>query len=110
MMLEKVYEAGYYRATAAMESEKNRKPLLLTGVRQCRKTYILNRFGENEFEDYAYFNFEKVLRWENCFPMTLMLTGSFRILEPLFLEERSCRGKPWLSSMRFRHVLRQLLR
>ena len=41
------------------KAKKNRKPLLLTGVRQCGKTYILNRFGENEFEDYAYFNFEK---------------------------------------------------
>lgn len=35
-----------------------RKPLLLTGVRQCGKTYMARRFGEEYFEDVAYFNFE----------------------------------------------------
>ena len=34
-----------------------RKPLLLTGVRQCGKTYILKEFGRQYFEDVAYFNF-----------------------------------------------------
>lgn len=38
---------------------KERKPLLLTGVRQCGKTYICKEFGEQCFEDVAYFNFEK---------------------------------------------------
>ncbi len=36
----------------------DRKPLLLTGVRQCGKTYICREFGENHFEDTAYFYFE----------------------------------------------------
>ena len=36
-----------------------RKPLLLTGVRQCGKTYILKRFGEEHFSDVAYLNLEK---------------------------------------------------
>lgn len=36
-----------------------RKPLLLTGVRQCGKTYILKEFGRQYFEDVAYFNFEE---------------------------------------------------
>ena len=40
------------------KSKLRRKPLLLTGVRQCGKTYILNEFGKNHFEDVAYFNFE----------------------------------------------------
>ncbi len=35
-----------------------RKPLLITGVRQCGKTYLIKEFGENEFEDIAYFNFD----------------------------------------------------
>lgn len=38
--------------------EKNRKLLLITGVRQCGKTYIIREFGKNEFEDTAYFNFD----------------------------------------------------
>ena len=40
------------------KTKRNRKPLLITGVRQCGKTYLIRRFGEQEFEDYAYFNFD----------------------------------------------------
>ena len=35
-----------------------RKPLLVTGVRQCGKTYLIRHFGETEFEEMAYFNFD----------------------------------------------------
>jgi len=35
-----------------------RKPLILNGVRQCGKTWLLKRFGQLHFEDCAYFNFE----------------------------------------------------
>lgn len=40
------------------KEKKNRKPLLMTGVRQCGKTYIIKEFGKSEFEDMAYFNFD----------------------------------------------------
>ena len=36
----------------------DRKPLLLTGVRQCGKTYVCKEFGKTYFEDVAYFYFE----------------------------------------------------
>lgn len=36
-----------------------RKPLLLQGVRQCGKTYLLKEFGKTRYQDAAYFNFEK---------------------------------------------------
>lgn len=36
----------------------NRKPLIVKGVRQCGKTYLLKEFGEACYEDVAYFNFE----------------------------------------------------
>jgi uncharacterized protein len=36
----------------------DRKPLVLHGVRQCGKTYILQDFGKT-FRQYHYFNFEK---------------------------------------------------
>ena len=42
----------------AWQQKKNRKPLLLTGVRQCGKTYIIKKFGITEFENLAYFNFD----------------------------------------------------
>ncbi|MBQ7972355.1 MAG: ATP-binding protein [Lachnospiraceae bacterium] len=38
--------------------KKNRKPLLVTGVRQCGKTYLIKAFGKAEFDDMAYFNFD----------------------------------------------------
>lgn len=40
------------------EKEK-RKPLLMTGVRQCGKTHLLKAFGGRYFEHLAYFNFER---------------------------------------------------
>ncbi len=35
-----------------------RKPLILRGVRQCGKTWLLQEFGQRHFESVAYFNFE----------------------------------------------------
>lgn len=40
------------------KNRKSRKPLILKGVRQCGKTYILKEFGKENYEDVAYFNFE----------------------------------------------------
>ncbi|MBO4374125.1 MAG: AAA family ATPase [Lachnospiraceae bacterium] len=41
------------------KDRKKRKPLLLLGVRQCGKTYIVKQFGKEWFENVAYFNFEE---------------------------------------------------
>ena len=41
------------------KDKKNRKPLLVSGVRQCGKTYIIKEFGKNCFENLAYLNFEE---------------------------------------------------
>ena len=40
------------------KNRKNRKPLLMTGVRQCGKTYLIKEFGKLEYDDTAYFNFD----------------------------------------------------
>jgi uncharacterized protein len=40
------------------KNRADRKPLILKGVRQCGKTYILNQFGKEHYMDVAYFNFE----------------------------------------------------
>ena len=40
------------------KNKKNHKPLMLLGVRQCGKTYIVKQFGAEQFENVAYFNFE----------------------------------------------------
>ena len=36
-----------------------RKPLVLKGVRQCGKTWLLKEFGEQNYPDVAVFNFEE---------------------------------------------------
>lgn len=41
------------------KDSKRRKPLILTGVRQCGKTYSLKEFGKHYFEDVCYINFEE---------------------------------------------------
>jgi len=37
----------------------NRLPLIIQGARQVGKTYLMKWFGENHFENHAYFNFDE---------------------------------------------------
>ena len=44
----------YREITKKLEKWKDssrRKPLILTGVRQCGKTYIINEFARNNFKN-----------------------------------------------------------
>ena len=43
----------------AWKDSPRRKPLVLTGVRQCGKTYIVKEFGEKHFENLVTVNFEE---------------------------------------------------
>ncbi|MCR5101773.1 MAG: ATP-binding protein [Butyrivibrio sp.] len=40
------------------KDKSRRKPLLLAGVRQCGKTYIVGEFAKECFDSYVYLNFE----------------------------------------------------
>ncbi len=40
------------------KENKQRKPLIIKGVRQSGKTYLLKEFGRRAYTDVAYFNFE----------------------------------------------------
>ena len=40
------------------KQKKDRKPLILKGVRQTGKTYVLKEFGKNDFPAFHYLNFE----------------------------------------------------
>jgi len=48
-----------YDDLLAWKASDGRKPLLLEGVRQCGKTYILNEFGRLNYDSVAYFTFEE---------------------------------------------------
>lgn len=41
------------------KEKKDRKPLVLRGVRQVGKTYLLREFGQKHFPSFHYLNFEK---------------------------------------------------
>ena len=49
------------------KEQPNRKPLVLKGVRQCGKTYILKEFGREYYKDVAYFNFEETRSLSSLF-------------------------------------------
>ena len=51
----------------AWKEQPNRKPLVLKGVRQCGKTYILKKFGREYYKDVAYFNFEETRSLNSLF-------------------------------------------
>lgn len=42
---------------AKWKSSENRKPLVIKGIRQCGKTYIVQKFAEENYESVIYMNF-----------------------------------------------------
>ena len=59
-----------------------RKPLVLTGVRQVGKTWILKEFGKRYYENTAYFNFDENEEYKQFFETTKDVD---RILQNLML-------------------------
>lgn len=49
----------YYQKLQEWAVSEHKKPLMLRGVRQCGKTYLLRHFGENAFPRVHYFNLER---------------------------------------------------
>lgn len=49
-------ERTIYNNLIKWKLSEARKPLMLYGARQVGKTYILKKFGENEFENFVYVN------------------------------------------------------
>lgn len=49
------------------KNSEGRKPLMMTGIRQCGKTYVLKEFGKRYFESMAYFNFEQTAALTSVF-------------------------------------------
>ena len=49
------------------KKQSDRKPLVLKGVRQCGKTYILKEFGHEQYRDFVYFNFEETMALSTVF-------------------------------------------
>lgn len=62
------------------KNRNDRKPLILKGARQVGKTYILKEFGNEEYDNVAYFNFDHDEALKNLF---LSTKDPKRILEQL---------------------------
>ena len=56
-----------YKQLVDWKKSKNRKPLIVQGARQVGKTYLVNEFGETEYSNYIYLNFEQDSRLETFF-------------------------------------------
>lgn len=49
------------------KTEPGRKPLLLRGARQVGKSYVIEKFGKNHFENTILINFEFEPKYRTCF-------------------------------------------
>ena len=66
----------------AWKNSTYRKPLILKGVRQVGKTWILKEFGRRYYENTAYFNFDENEEYKQFFETTKDVD---RILQNLML-------------------------
>ena len=64
------------------KNSDDRKPLIVRGARQVGKTYILKEFGNENYENVAYFNFDHDTLLEDLF---LNTKDPKRIIEQLSL-------------------------
>lgn len=48
-----------YNQLLNWKNKSQRKPLILNGARQVGKTYILKRFGQNEYKKFAFFSLDR---------------------------------------------------
>ncbi|WP_319378707.1 AAA family ATPase [uncultured Methanocorpusculum sp.] len=69
-----------YQDLLLWKEGETRKPLILKGVRQCGKTWLLKTFAAEHFEDVAYFNFEGNDSLQVCFTRDM---NTERILKEL---------------------------
>ncbi|MFH0798704.1 MAG: AAA family ATPase [Pseudomonadota bacterium] len=60
-----------YNELLEWKTSPRRKPLLLKGARQTGKTYILKEFGNKEYENLLYFNFDEDSKLEGFFSENL---------------------------------------
>ena len=80
-----------YDTLLTWKDSRDRKPVIIEGIRQCGKTWILKNFGEAEFKDIAYFNFEYDDRLQKIFEGDLNVS---RIIKDLgILRNTSIRPK-----------------
>lgn len=76
-------------------TDPDRKPLVIKGVRQCGKTYIVQKFAEENYEHVAYLNFVKNPNLSTAFEGSLdvddiIVTLSTMIRDVEFVSGKTC--------------------
>ena len=83
---------------------------LITGVRQCGKTYVIKEFGNRYFEDVAYFYFEGNKGLASIFDYDLEPERIIKELGSIVRGKEITPGKTLVILMKFRHARKQLPR
>ncbi len=61
-----------YKQLVEWKNRKNRKPLIVQGARQVGKTYLINEFGNTEYANHIYLNFEQDSKLQTLFSEELV--------------------------------------
>ena len=72
-----------YEELVDWKNDANHKPLILDGVRQCGKTYLLKQFGSKEFKNCVYCNFEESPELNELFDSNMEPSKIIRDIELL---------------------------
>ena len=77
------------------KNAKSKKPLVIKGIRQCGKTYIVQKFAKENYENVVYMNFilepdKKSAFMGNLDVDTIILNLSALIPKSRFIEGKTC--------------------
>ena len=75
------------------KNKKERKPLLIVGVRQCGKTYISKQFGEEYFDNVVYLNFEMNKSLDSIFQYDMNVSRIIREISSTVVGHEIIPGK-----------------
>ncbi|HEC44253.1 MAG TPA: DUF4143 domain-containing protein [Bacteroides sp.] len=83
-----------YKILIDWKDSNNRRPLLIRGARQTGKTYIVSEFGNHEFENFIYLNFERNSEYKDIFKTIIPVEIVEKIV--LYTAKRIVPGKTLL--------------
>ena len=63
--------------------KNNRKPLMVLGVRQCGKTYVIKEFCNKEFEHFCYINLLDDTNIVEIFSRTISTDEKYNLLKTM---------------------------
>ena len=70
-----------FQSLTHWKTSKKRKPLIIQGARQVGKTWLMKTFGEKEFKQVIYLNFESSERLRNIFVADFNIARIISVIE-----------------------------